>query len=77
MNIIQNISNGCHFITTLLLHNVLTEEWFFDIFAVGLSLGIPTLNIPKILGLESLMKDISKSIIETSTNNPSIIFQPK
>lgn len=35
-----------------------------------------TLKIPNIFGLDSLINDINKSIIEMVTKDPSIIFQP-
>lgn len=36
-----------------------------------------TRRIPKILGLDSLITLISKSIIEMITSDPSIMFQPE
>lgn len=38
--------------------------------------SLKTLKIPNILGLDSLINDISKSTIEIITNEPSIIFHP-
>lgn len=35
-----------------------------------------TRRIPKILGLDSLIKDISRSIMDIVTREPSMIFQP-
>lgn len=36
-----------------------------------------TRNIPNIRGLESLNKDMSKSIMDIITSEPSIMFQPE
>lgn len=33
--------------------------------------------MPNIRGLESLINDINKSIIDMLTNDPSIMFQPE
>lgn len=36
-----------------------------------------TLKIPNILGLDSLIRDINKSIMEMVTKDPSMMFQPE
>lgn len=37
---------------------------------------VPTLSIPNIFGLLSEINDMSKSMMDTITSNPSIMFHP-